>query len=213
MVTIVPEMESKIIDDSHFDFHVTTKSKMINAINKMRNGADLLKSLSSLNFSTDKRWTKNTCNDPSVRALLEILEEYKRVEHRPSRAKILVPLIEYAIGLYASDLFFRERGAWFISQIIKRNQDFRVCFVPSFADPNNWYPLTRNSGVQGTEGNFYKIENDPDNQPNIDEEYKLWYGVDVNDDSFEVPLEERQRIIRDGQERIKNELARRGVKQ
>jgi hypothetical protein len=203
---IKPEMYGKIVDESHFDFHVTCKAKMINAVNKLKSGKDFLTSLSHLNFKTDKRWTQNTCKDPSVNALLEILAEYKRVEKRPSRAKVLIPLLEYAIGLYASDLFFKERGAWFITQILNRRSDFEICYIPQFANPDYWYPNTRNSGdVQGKEGNFYKMENDPDNPQIIEDEYKKWYGVDVNGSELDrIPRENREAAIKAGQEYMKN---------
>lgn len=213
-LVITPEMSGKIIDESHFDFHVTCKAKVINAVNKMKGGVDFLKTLSKLNLTPDKRWTQNTCKDPSVTALLEILEEYKRVEHRPTRAKVLIPLLEYAIGLYASDLFFKERGAWFIHKIIERQQDFQICHIQPFADPNQWYPMTRNitvdengvpvqgAGIQGTEGYFYKVENSPD-CPTIEDDYKAWYGIDLNGNTIEVPQEIRERIIKQNQEWIK----------
>jgi hypothetical protein len=208
---VTPEMCGKIIDDSHFDFHVTCKAKMINAVNKMKGGMDLLKTLTKLGFKTDEKWVKNTCNDPSVKALLEILDEYKKNEHRPTRAKMLVPLIEYAIGLYASDLFFRERGSWFITQIIKRQKEFGICFIPQFAEPNNWYPMTRNvtvdengvpvkgPGIQGKDGYFYKLENDPNVQP-IEDDYKQYYGIDVNADTIEIPEEIRKKTIKENRE-------------
>lgn len=198
-LAIKPEMSGKIVDESHFNFHVTCKAKMINAINKMKRGGDLLKALSHLNFSTEKRWTANTCNDPSVKALLDILEQYKRVEHRPSRAKVLIPLIEYAIGLYASDLFFRERGAWFITQILNRKEAFHVCYLPMFANPDNWYPMTRNNTGRGEDGDLYKWENLPD-APTIEEEYKLWYGVDVTQDDLELSPERREKMIKENLE-------------
>jgi hypothetical protein len=202
---ITPEMCGKIIDESHYDFHVTCKAKIINAVNKMKGGVDLLKSLTKLGFKTDEKWLKNTCNDPSVKALLEILEEYKKNEHRPTRAKMLVPLIEYAIGLYASDLFFRERGSWFITQVIKRQQEFSVCFIPMFADPQYWYPLTRNCNqVQGTEGAHYKIENDP-NVQSVEDDYRQWYNIDVNGDTITINAEDRDRVIRDNQEYMKTQ--------
>ena len=201
-VCITPEMSGKIIDESHLNFHVTCKAKMINAINKVKQGKGLLTSLSSLNFRTDPRWLKNSCNDPSVEALKDILEEYKRVEHRPSRAKVLVPLIEYAIGLYASDLFFRERGAWFINEIIKKRDKFVVCTIPMFADPNNWYPLKRNHVGEGEYGNLYKMENAPD-APSIEEEYLDWYGVDVTKDNMELPLEAKEKMINEALEWVK----------
>lgn len=215
MGEIVPEMCGKIVDDSHFDFHITAKATIANAINKLKDGKDILTTLAKLKFKTDKKWTANTCRDPSVTAMLEILEEYKKHEHRPSRAKMLIPLIEYAIGLYASDLFFRERGSWFITQIIMRQQAFGICFIPQFADPNNWYPMTRNitvdehgniihgPGVQGKEGYFYKMENDP-NAPSIEEEYKQWYGIDINGEQVKIPQEVRERIIQEGIEWMKN---------
>ena len=194
---ITPEMSGKIIDESHYNFHVTCKAKMINAINKAKDGGDLLKTLAKLRFSTEKKWTKNSCNDPSVKSLLDILAEYKRVERRPSRAKVLMPLIEYAIGLYASDLFFRERGSWFINQIIKNKENFAVCTIPMFADPKNWYPNTRNNTGIGEEGDLYKMENRPD-APSIEQEYMQWYGVDVA--GVSIPKEEKERVIKAGQE-------------
>jgi hypothetical protein len=212
---ITPEMSGKIIDDSHYDFHVTCKAKIINAVNKMKGGMDLLKSLTKLGFKTDERWLKNTCNDPSVKALLEILEEYKKNEHRPTRAKMIVPLIEYAIGLYASDLFFRERGSWYITQIIKRQQEFSICFIPMFADPNNWYPMTRNitvdengeivpgAGIQGKEGYFYKQENDP-NVQSVEDDYRQWYNIDIDGDTINISIEDRERVIKQGQEYMKS---------
>lgn len=202
MVTITPEMQGKIIDDSHYNFHVTCKAKMINAINSVKQGGDLLKTLSKLKFSTEKRWLKNSCQDPSVNALKEILEEYKRVEKRPSRARMLAPLLEYAIGLYASDLFFRERGSWFINEVIKRRQDFSVCTIPMFAEPKNWYPNTRNRIGSGETGNYYIEENKPD-APTIEQEYKTWYNIDVTGETIVIPQEVREQAIRDGKEWVK----------
>ena len=202
---ITPEMSGKIIDESHLNFHVTCKAKMINAINKMKQGKDLLGALGGLNFKTDPRWSQNTCGDPSVEALNDILNEYKRVEKRPSRAKVLIPLLEYAIGLYASDLFFRERGAWFINEIIKKRDKFAVCTIPMFADPQNWYPNTRNNTGKGKDGDLYKWENLP-NAPSIEEEYKTWYNVDVSQDNLELPPGEREALIRGQCEALKKEM-------
>jgi len=174
---ITPEMSGKILDESHFKFHVECKAKIINAFNKLKKGADFLKSLSKLEFSTDKRWTQNSCNDPNVRALLDILEDYKKVEHRPSRLKLLVPILEYAIGLYASDLFYRERGEWFILQILERSNQFR--FSEQFTKPINWYPIRRNDGA-------------PLNA-DINQEYKDWYGVDPTDDNCVISYDITQK--------------------
>jgi hypothetical protein len=166
-MTIRPEMSSMILDESHFKFHVECKAKVVNAVNKLRKGADFLKSLSQLNFSTDKRWTQNSTKDPNVAVLMEILADYQKLEHRPSRSKILTPIIEYAIGLYASDLFYRERGEWFLEQILLRSDRFQ--FSGCFTDPKNWYPVSRSSlGEQEYEMN----------KPTIEEEYIKWYGVD-----------------------------------
>jgi hypothetical protein len=196
---IYPEMLGKIVNDSHFDFHVTCKAKVINAVNNLKKGGDFLKALSGLDFKTRKEWLKNSCGDPSVKAMLEILEEYKANEKRPSRAKLILPIIEYAIGLYASDLFYRERGSWFIRRIIEKQKEFEVCKI--FRDPSCWYPNTRNSSVeQGPEGNFYKIENDP-NAPTIEEEYKTWYNVDIN--TIEVTPEQKAKIISENQEWVR----------
>ena len=191
-------MLGKVVDESHYNFHVTAKSKMINAYHKMKQGKDFLITLTKLDFKTDPRWLRNSCNDPSVAALLDILEEYKKNERRPARAKILIPLIEYAIGLYASDLFFRERGSWFISEIIRRREDFRICSIPTFR-PENWYPMTRNNTGKGEDGDLYKVENAPD-YPTIEEEYKLWYGVDVTDDQIVIDEEKKAKLIKDQRE-------------
>jgi len=192
-IVVTPEMCGKVIDESHFKFHVEAKAKMIRAINQLRNGVDLLKSLSKQKFSTNKDWLKNSCGDPNIKVLLEILEDYKKNEHRPTRAKILVPLIEYAIALYASDLFYRERGEWFMYQLISRSN--KMVFASCFIDPNNWYPKTRNQGpVQGEEGIHYKIENDPKVQP-IEQDYLQWYGIDVMKDVEDIDPELVKRIV------------------
>jgi len=191
---IKPEMLGKIVDDSHYNFHVTAKSKVINAYHKMKSGKDFFLALTKLDFKTDPRWLRNSCNDPSVKALLYILEEYKTAEHRPARAKILVTLFEYAIGLYASDLFFRERGAWLISQIIKRQGQFGVCKIPMF-QPENWYPMGRNNTGRGESGDLYQWENKPD-APSIEEEYALWYGVDVTGETINIDQSNKERIIK-----------------
>jgi hypothetical protein len=174
MLVLRPEMSGMILDKSHFKFHVECKAKIVNAVNKMKKGGDFLKALSKLNFSTDKKWTKNTCGNPNVKVLLEILEEYKKLEHRPSRLGVLVPIIEYAIGLYASDLFYTERGEWFLYQICKRSKElqFNACFV----NPQYWYP-----NMRATPETF-KAENDP-NAPDINHEYITWYGVDPTVDN------------------------------
>jgi hypothetical protein len=199
MVNIVPEMLGKVVDESHYNFHVIAKAKMINAINKMKAGKDLIFSLQTLNFSTDPRWLRNSCKDPSVAALLEILEEFKACEKRPSRKKIIVALFEYAIGLYASDLFFRERGSWLINQIIKRRSAFRICDSAIFSDPDNWYPMKRNNTGTGENGDLYQMENRPD-APSIEEEYMTWYGIDVTGDGIVIPEELKQKTIRESQE-------------
>jgi len=164
-------MSGHILDESHFKFHVECKAKIINAVNKLKHGGDFLKALGNLAFSTDKRWTANTSKNPNVAILLEILEEYKKVEHRPSRTKVIVPIIEYAIALYASDLFYVERGEWFLLQICKRAKDFE--FHEAFANPDNWYPKKRYAGID---------EENP-NAPTIEEEYMTWYGVDPTKDN------------------------------
>lgn len=163
-------MGSKIVDVSHFRFHVECKAKIINAVNKLLKGKDFLKALSQLNFTTDKKWTKNTTNDPNVKALLGIVEDYKKLEHRPSRARVLVPLLEYAIGLYASDLFWRERGEWFLVQLMTRCGEFK--FHDCFFKPENWYPVGRAQSEAEYEST----------QPSIEEEYKKWYGIDPTDE-------------------------------
>jgi hypothetical protein len=178
-MTIRPEMSSMILDESHFKFHVECKAKIVNAVNKLRKGADFLKSLSQLKFSTDKRWTQNSTKDPNVAVLMGILADYQKFEHRPSRSKVLTPIIEYAIGLYASDLFYRERGEWFLEQILLRSDE--LVFHKCFTDPSNWYPMARNSTSEEFCGNLYVWENLPD-APDINEEYRLWYGVDPTDD-------------------------------
>lgn len=159
-------MSARVIDESHFNFHVVCKSKIINAVNKLGKGVDFLSQLSKLKFSTDKRWTQNTCKDPNVTALLGILDDYKKLELRQSRANLIVPIIEYAIGLYASDIFYKERMEWFLVQLMERSGQFR--FHECFANPENWYPNTRNEG--------YGLNTD------INEDYVKWYGVDPRKD-------------------------------
>ena len=195
MRDIFPEMKGKIIDATHFKFHVECKAKILSALNKMRKGTDFLKALSKLNFSTDKKWTQNTCKDPNVKVLMEILEEYKRQEHRPNRAAVLIPLIEYAIGLYASDLFFRERGEWFMYELVKRSPQMQ--FHDVFIYPSHWYPMTRNANHKyGEEGDMYQDENRPDKPP-VEQEYMLWYGLDPTKDMTDIPDEIREKVIRD----------------
>lgn len=189
-IVVKPEMCGKIIDESHFKFHVTAKAKLANAINGLRKGVDLITALSKQNFTVDREWLRNSCGDPNVKVLLEILDEYKKNEHRPTRAKVLVPLIEYAIALYASDLFYRERGEWFMYQFIKRSGEMRFCSV--FIDPKQWYPLTRNLSEGGTD--YYKVENDP-NAKTIEQEYLEWYGLDVTKDLDDIDPELVKRII------------------
>lgn len=169
MQTIRPEMSGRIIDDSHYNFHVVCKAKIVHALNKLKSGKDFLSTLSKLSFSTEKKWTANTSKNPNVAILLEIVEEYKKHEHRPSRAKVLVPILEYAIGLYASDLFYVERGEWFLYQICKRTNDFQ--FHSCFINPDNWYPKAR------ARPDMFEAENAPD-APDINQEYVKWYGVD-----------------------------------
>ena len=191
---LFPEMSAKILDESHFKFHVTCKAKMINAINKLKTGAHLLDTLSKLKFSTDKQWLKNSCDDPNVKIFLEILEEYKTHEHRPTRAKILIPLIEYAISLFASDLFFRERGEWFLYRLVQRSGEMK--FHEVFVVPENWYPRRTHSYIVFAGGNtdWEKIENDPNKAP-IEQEYKQWYGIDPLDDLIDIPVELQKKII------------------
>jgi len=192
---ITPEMSSKILDESHFHFHVTCKAKIVNAVNMLRRGKDFLKTLYESKFSTEKRWTQNTCNDPNVATLLSILEDYKKLEHRPSRARVLAPIIEYAIGLYASDLFYRERGEWFLLQILSRADKFRL--YQCFADPEQWYPKKRTSQVG------YDNEQ---KCPDITDEYKEWYGVDVKNPIISYDM--MQKMIKDQRELYEKETGK-----
>lgn len=210
-IVVRPEMCGKVIDESHFKFHIEAKAKMIRAINQLRNGVDLLTSLAKQKFSTNKDWLKNSCGDPNVAVLLEILEEYKKNEHRPTRAKVLVPLIEYAIALYASDLFYRERGEWFMFQLVSKSN--RMVFASCFVDPNNWYPKTRhltpsNAGGTPTEyncgTNYYKLENDPNVKP-IEQDYLDWYGLDVTKDIEDIDPELVKRIVKENQDWMKRQ--------
>jgi len=189
-----PEMCGRIVDESHVKFHVECKAKVLNAINKLKKGKDFLTALSQLDFTTDKRWTKNSCNDPNTKVLLSILEEYKKVEKRPSRGKILIPLLEYAIGLYASDFFFRERGEWFLLKIIQKSPQLR--FTP-IADPNNWYPNKRYDGEN--------LDGD------INDDYRKWYGVDPEKDSFKMDSEREKELIESQKEHVIQEIGREGL--
>lgn len=179
-----PEMSGMIIDESHFKFHVECKAKIVNAVNKMRKGGDFLKALGKLNFSTDKKWTKNTCGNPNVKVLLEILEDYKKLENRPSRTGVIAPIIEYAIGLYASDLFYTERGEWFLYQICKRSKEFQ--FHECFVNSKYWYP-----NMRATPETF-AAENSPD-APDINQEYRTWYGVDPTDDNCVISYDMKKK--------------------
>jgi hypothetical protein len=191
---IKPEMSSAILDESHFKFHVECKAKVINAVNKMRQGADFLASLTKLNFSTDKRWTANSTKDPNVAVLLEILADYKKLEHRPSRAKILVPILEYAIALFASDIFYRERGEWFIEQMFQKSD--RFVFHNCFTNPDNWYPVSR---AHISEQEYEKTK------PTIEEEYIKWYGVDPRKENCVISYDmmKMQELIRSQNEILK----------
>jgi hypothetical protein len=195
-LVLKPEMTGKILDESHWNFHVVCKAQVINAVNKLRKGTDFLVSLSKLGFKTDKRWTANTSKNPNVAVLLEILEEYKQQEHRPSRAKLLTPIIEYAIGLYASDLFYVERGEWFLYKICSNAH--RFTFHSCFVDPSNWYPRRRYAGID---------EEAPD-APSIEEEYKLWYGVDPIDDNcfISYDMSRKEDLIRQQNEWFEREI-------
>lgn len=203
-IEIRPEMCGKVIDESHFKFHVECKAKILSAFNRMKSGLDFLKTLSKQNFSTNKDWLKNSCNDPNVKVLIEIIEDYKQAEHRPSRAKILIPLMEYAVALYASDLFYRERGEWFMFQLIRRSPSMR--FTSVFIDPNNWYPKTRNimRNPDGSiAGDLNDLEQDP-NAPTVEQEYMKWYGIDVTKDIEDLDPELRNRIISENQKWLKD---------
>jgi hypothetical protein len=107
-------MSHKIIDESHFNFHVVAKAKIIALLAK-------------LNLPKDPRWLQNDANDPAIAALLDILKEYKALEPRESRAHVFIPIIEYAIALMVNSLFFKKRGYWWIAQILKRHKEFRYC--------------------------------------------------------------------------------------
>jgi hypothetical protein len=192
-MNITPEMSSKILDESHFHFHVTCKAQIINAVNKLRQGKDFLKTLMKAGFHTEKRWTKNSCNDPNVKVMLDILEEYKRVEHRPSRLYVVVPIVEYAIGLYASDLFWRERGEWWLTQIINRAPEMR--FYTCFCDPENWYPKRR-----ATPETF----NEEQKCPDINDEYSKWYGI-TNVENPVISYDMMQEMIRQQRELYEKE--------
>lgn len=170
-------MTNRVIDESHFNFHVMCKAKIVNAVNNLKKGKDFLKTLSDLAFSTDKRWIANKSKNPNVELLLEILEEYKKVEHRPSRAKVIIPIIEYAIALYASDLFYVERGEWFIYQVCLRTHRFQ--FHECFVNPDNWYPLKRKDADPGT--------------AEISDEYQTWYGINPNDENSIISYDMKRR--------------------
>lgn len=204
MAVIEPEMCGKIIDESHYKFHVECKSKIISAIHRMSKGFDFVKTLAGQNFTVNPEWTKNSCNDPNIVVLKEILEEYKKNEHRPTRAKVIVPLIEYAIGLYASDLFYRERGEWFMYQLIKRSD--RMRFGSVFIDPEQWYPKSRRL-VRDKKGNIttdhYAEENSPNAMP-IEQEYMIWYNIDATKDFEDISPELKAQIIAENQQYMKD---------
>lgn len=200
---IRPEMCGKIIDRSHFDFHVTAKAKVLHAINKLKSGFDFMKALSKQNLTVNEDWLKNSCKDPNVKALLEIIDEYQKVEHRPTRAKVLVPLLKYAVALYASDLFYRERGEWFMFQLIRRSPQMR--FNGIFIDPNHWYPKSRNimrNEDGSVAGDLYEMEQDP-KAKTPEQEYLEWYGIDVTKDIDDLPDEVKDKIIQDNIEWMK----------
>jgi len=179
-----PEMSGMIIDESHFKFHVECKAKIVNALNKMKKGGDFLKALGKLNFSTDNRWTKNTAGNPNVKILMGVLEEYKKSENRTSRLGVLAPIIEYAIGLYASDLFYTERGEWFLYQICKRANEFQ--FHESFVNPQYWYPNTRATPE------MWDAEKSA-SAGDINQEYRTWYGVDPTDDNCVISYDMKKK--------------------
>lgn len=173
-ITLFQDMCGKIIDKSHLDFHVTSKAKII-------------KALLNLGLDVNPDWLKNRCNDPAIAALLEILEEYKKSEPRPSRARVIIPIIEYAISLMANDLFFKERGYWWIHQIIKRHASFRHC---AYFPPHTWYPNMRPGG-----------EEIPDVK--IEDQYQDWYHINVMKDLDEMPEDLKEKIIAENREWMK----------
>jgi len=186
MPAIQPDMSVKIINESHFKFIVECRAKIIKAVHEFKKGKDFLLALSDLKFSTNKEWTKNSSNDPLVTAMLETLEEYKKVEKRPNRLKIVVPILEYGIGLM-NDLFWRERITWMIWIFVHklRPTDFPVVFL----DPDNWYPVGRGTTPEYKE---YEAKDIP-----IEEEYRVWYGIDpLNPEN--IPEEIKKKNIEEG---------------
>ena len=80
---------------------------------------------------------------------------------------------------------------------------FHDCFI----DPARWYPLTRNCGpVQGEEGCFYKIENDPNAAP-IEQEYINWYGINPMADMTDISEELKQKVIAENIKWVKDNAA------
>jgi hypothetical protein len=158
-------MSHKIIDESHFMFHVVAKAKLI-------------KLFTQLHLPRDQNWLKNDANDPVIAALLEILEEYKKVEPRANRAAVFIPVIEYAISLMANSLFFKKRGYWWIHQIIKRHEQFRHCV-------------------------YFSPDETDDKGASIEQEYMDWYHVDVGGD-LNFPDELKARLIQEGRQWMKD---------
>ena len=158
-------MSHKIIDESHFLYHVVAKAKLIKLFTQLR-------------LPQDPNWLKNDANDPVIAALLEILDEYKKIEPTENRAAVFVPIIEYSISLMANSLFFKKRGYWWIHQIIKRHEQFRHCVY------------------------FSPDETDDKGAP-IEQEYMDWYHVDVGGD-LEIPEEVKQKLIEEGKQWMKD---------
>lgn len=175
-------MNGKIIDKSHFNFHVDLKSKLLNAYLRLKQGGAFVDVLSSLHLTTDKNLLKNAEKDPAITALLEILEEYKAAEPRSNRKDVVVAFAEAGISLMANDLFWKERGYWFIHQIIKRHASFRQC---AYFPPHTWYPNMRKTGGDTCE------------KP-IDEEYQDWYHIDLQAELDAIPDDLQEKIIAEG---------------
>lgn len=170
---VKPVMSGRLLDESHWLFHVVNKSKIIGAIRKARSGMDFLKALGKIESRPE--WLDPSENN--VKILLEILEDYKQNEPRPNRADIIVPLLETIIGYYQNDLFWRERIERGLFLICANSR--RFVFHKRFIDPENWYPRGRRfSNPEHPEEGIDWLEQEL-KAPPIEDEYLAWYGVDI----------------------------------
>jgi len=195
---VKPVMSGRLLDESHWLFHVVNKSKIIGAIRQAAKGYDFLKALGTMESRPE--WVDPSENN--VRMLLEILDYIVRNDPRPNRRELIDSLGKTLIGYYQNDLFWRERGEGLLFLICQNSH--RFVFHKRFIDPENWYPRGRRfSNQEHPEQGVDWLEQEM-KAPPIEDEYLEWYGVDIrqgqsDSDQKEMRIQQHQVYRKDWQ--------------